>query len=395
VAAHPRAPEATARAIAQLPGSFWPSPQQRLLLRTALLPEEESRRAWLDVCRGLDIGRLERGSAMLLPMIYERLEARGAQDAALEKMKGVYRYVWTGNNLALAALRDLLGALDADGVETRLFGAASLASGYYRSLAVRRIVEPAVLVHGRDVQRALAAAGAASWSVAGDRSDRRRLVVRAHGTDTRTCAIHWRLSTELDPAPGGPDPLEGIWSRHETATVLDLETLALDATDELLLTCLDGARTGNASRVQWVADAYTIVARAPAPVDWARLTRTAITGRCALRIHDALAYLASEFDVAVPAETLAELADDETTGRERLAHRVAGHGGGAFGNVPAVLAAHLVRTQRTRLPVALLRFPGALRASWGLDHAWQVPVTALDRAREAARARREFRRHRR
>ena len=366
-----------------------------MLLRAALLDGAPAAEAWDAVRPGLDIERLERGSSMLLPLVYERLEARGVHDPALAKMKGVYRFVWAGNQIQLSALRELLATLHEASLETIVFGSARLATRYYESSGARRVVEPAVLVRPAEAPEALHILERAGWETDTAHSDRHRVVTRGGTGEQPSCGVHWRLPPELDRALEGPlsaDPFRA------TAVATDIQgapTAALSGTDELLLSCVSGAKSGGVSRVQWLADVVTILQRTGTEIDWNRLVHEAITRRCVLRLGDALRYAASALDADVPPVVLDELDGEPSSRRERAAHRVSGRGGTVLGNVTPLLAAHLVATQDRSLARSLVTFPGALRASWGLAHVVQLPVGAARRGLAAISAEREFRRHRR
>lgn len=366
-----------------LVGSFWPSPQQELLLRAALLDEEQSLQAWRLLEPSLDVQRLERGSVVLLPLLYEKLQGRRSTEEFVPRLKGVYRQVWYRNQVGLDALRDLLSSLRGAGVDTIVLGESALITRYYRRLGVRPLDRPSVLVRPDRKADALHALAASGWDVSARGSARSRQVERAGAEQRRSCTVCWRVIAELERAR--------LWDTTHAAEVRGVQTATLDATHELLWTCLAGARTGSSSNVQWVADAFTILQAAGSEVDWQRLVADAVAGRSALRLRDAVGYLTAVLDAPVPDEALRELDATPSSGRERLAHRIAGRGGMLLGNFPPTVAAHLVATRDDGVLRAALTLPGALRREWGLDHVAQLPAAAARRgaaAVGAARARR-------
>ena len=54
-------------------GDCWPTSQQRLLLRAALLEGSHAIETWNDWKRGIILDRLDRGSIRLLPLLYHNL----------------------------------------------------------------------------------------------------------------------------------------------------------------------------------------------------------------------------------------------------------------------------------------------------------------------------------
>jgi hypothetical protein len=370
-------------------GSFWPSAQQELLLRAALLDQERSEQAWQLLKPSLDIQRLERGSVVLLPLLYEKLQERGSTEAFVPRLKGVYRQVWYRNQLGLDVLQDVLSALGAAGVEAIVVGEGALIARYYQRLGVRPLDRPSVLVRPDRAAAALDALARSGWDASPRGSDRWREVERAGPGNRRSCAVYWRalgeleLSTDLDGAR--------FWDAASPTEVRGVQTSTLGSTHELLWACLGGARTGSTSRVQWVADALTILQVAGSDVDWEKLVAEAVALGWALRLRDALAYLAAALEAPVPQTALRELEDTPSGGRERLAQRIAGHGGTLLGNLPATVAVHVVATRDQRMLRSALTLPLALRREWGLDHVGQLPAAAARRGAAvvaAARARR-------
>ena len=372
-----------------LAGSFWPSSQQELLLRAALLDQERSAEAWQLLKPTLDIQRLERGSVVLLPLLYEKLQEQGSTEAFVPRLKGVYRQVWYRNQLGLDALQDVLGSLRDAGVETIVLGEGALITRYYKRLGVRPLDRPSVLVRAERAAAALEALARSGWDVSPQESGRSRHVERVLAGRRRSCAVYRSVLRELE-LPTDSDGAR-FWDAACAMELRGVHTSTLDTTHELLWTCIAGARTGSASRVQWIADAVTILQVAGFEIDWQKLVAEAVAVRSALRLRDALAYVTAALDAPVPEAVLRELEAPPSTGRERFAHRIAGRGGALLGNLPAAVAGHVVATRDEGALRAALTLPRALRHEWGLDHAWQLPAAAARRglaAAAAARARR-------
>jgi hypothetical protein len=372
-----------------LVGSFWPSSQQELLLRAALLDQERSVQAWQMLKPTLDIQRLERGSVVLLPLLYEKLQERGSTEAFVPRLKGVYRQVWYRNQLGLDALHDLLSSLGDAGVPGIVLGEGALIARYYGRLGVRPLDRPSVLVRPDRAAAALDALARSGWDASPRGSERWREVERPRAGKRRSCAVYWRALGELELSTD-PDGAR-FWDAACPTEVRGVQTSTLDTTHELLWTCLAGARTGSTSRVQWVADAFTILQVAGSDVDWQKLVTEAVALRSALRLRDALAYLTAALDAPVPEAAVRELEATPSSRREQLAHRIAGHGGTLLGNLPATVAVHIVATRDENLMRTALTLPRALRREWGLDHVGQLPAAAARRGAAvvaAARARR-------
>ena len=229
-----------------LVGSFWPSPQQELLLRGALLDEERSVQAWRLLKPSLDIQRLERGSVVLLPMLYEKLQERGSTEEFVPRLKGVYRQVWYRNQLGLDVLHDLLRSLHDAGEEAIVIDEAALIARYYRRLGVRPLGRPTVLVRCERSSAVLDALVRSGWDASTRGSWRRREVERVRAGKRGSCAVHWRPPSGLE-LPSGHDG-DRFWDGAQATEVRGVETRTLDTTRQLLWTLVAGARAGTASR---------------------------------------------------------------------------------------------------------------------------------------------------
>jgi hypothetical protein len=73
---------------------------------------------------------------------------------------------------------------------------------------------------------------------------------------------------------------------------------------------------------------------------------------------------------------LAGLQRIPATGRDRLAYRLDGTGGGLLGELPRTVAAYVRSSDGTRPLRSALGLPGFLRVAWNVDHSWQLPLVA-------------------
>jgi hypothetical protein len=342
-----------------LSGSFWPTDHQELLLRAAVLPPEQAVAAWLEARKTLDIDVLERGSYSLMPLVYCRLSESLADEPLLPRLKGIYRHTWSKNQVLLEDLRATVRSFSAADVEPLVLGGAARLA-YYPGLGLRTLTEFELLVGEDEVEPALRAVGWSGESVpAGVLRGRSALRVTA---GRRPFGLHWRLLPEY--------PVHA--DAYETRGLEQVDGRALAPTDELLHTLLGGARTALWANVQWVADAVLIIRTGE--VDWDRLVALAEERRAALRLSEALDYLTRL--VAVPPEVLTGLQRISATGRDRLAHRLDGTGGGLLGELPRTVAAYVRSGDGTRPLRSALGLPGFLRVAWNVDHSWQLPLVA-------------------
>jgi hypothetical protein len=362
-----------------LSGSFWPSAQGQLLLQAALFDDERGVRAWDALRPQFDIERLEGGSLGLLPFVYEHVSARDPEDPILGRLRGVYRYTWSRNQLGLESLVRMLATLHESSVETVLLGEAALISEYYRRLGVRALDEPAILVRPSDATHALGALTREGWTIL--RRTRAHWLLDAPNT---RAPIHHGLQLRVlaEEKATMEDVGESMWDARGAVTLRGVQTAALDPTHELLRTCVGGARS--ARSLLWIVDAVTIARTAGQEIDWNELVAQAVRLGSVPRVRDALRFLADELELPVPGSTHARLAAVRTTRRERLAHRIAGRGGHVLGNLPATVATHLVATRHEPTTRALLTLPRFVREEWGLERIRELPSALVSRVASRA-----------
>src|ERR671937_1682085 len=99
---------------------------------------------------------------------------------------------------------------------------------------------------------------------------------------------------------------------------------AIAPSDELVRVCRDGARAATPPNVVWLADALAALKATGDALDWERIVCHLLRLRAALRLRDALVYLAGKLDASVPDAVLQELAAFSPRRREALADRKAG-----------------------------------------------------------------------
>jgi hypothetical protein len=365
-----------------LEGSFWPSERQKLLLRTACCDGEAAAEAWRRLRPRLDLDRLEVGSFPLLPLVHRQLDRLGIDDPYLPRLAGIRRRTWYLNHLELEELAPALRALEERGVEPVVVGGWELAAHYHGDTGLRRVEGRDALVRPDRAGAARTALAEAGYDAPRAASGGRAIFAAASG---RTCTVHRRLAREFSVPDRGVE-LEDLWEETFEISVGGTRARALGPADELVRTCLDGARADVLPSVLWVADALAVVRAEPA-VDWERLVGHARRLRAALRLRDALVYLRRELDAPLPDEAIRELEATPARRRELLAHREAGRRRRLVGPSPRSAARFLQVTSALPLPAALAALPAFLRDELGLDRRAQVPLEVARRA--AARARRD------
>jgi hypothetical protein len=358
----------------QLRGTFWPTPQQDILLRIALRDDDEAVAAWRSLRPSFEIEKLEPGSYDLMPLLYRRLAELAPGDPVLGKLRGIYRRTWYANSLALAAVVPAVARLGERGLEPIVIGGWELVCGYYADLGLRPVSGIHLLVARDRIGDAEAALAADGWQVRRpERASlpRHEFSIRLVRGDAE-CVLHRQLFHEFVVPLTGSAPLN-VWADAIEVKLDKVQARALAPADEFLNICVSGARGRSWPNARWPADAVA-VARWSDGFDWQRVLEHARLLRATLRLRDALEYVSEIVPSLVPADVLAELRADDANRRERLAHEMSGRRGGRWGTAPESVARYLRVSAEENSIRAITRFPSFLRDEWGLRHAGYVPL---------------------
>ena len=133
----------------------WPTRNQELLLRAALLDGELALEAWNEWRRNVNIDVIDYGSHRMVPQLYRNLQRLGVKDPLMERLKGVYRYYLYKNEILMHRIADLLAAFEDAGIQTMVLKGAALIPLYYKESGLRPMLDADVLVHTQQAELAM------------------------------------------------------------------------------------------------------------------------------------------------------------------------------------------------------------------------------------------------
>lgn len=282
-------------------GGCWPTRDQTLLLRAALLDAPAAIEAWEEWKRRNDLDYLEAGTFRLIGLLYRNLVRVGANasDPLLPRLKGIYRHFWAKNHLTMALKEGLLRALEDKGIPCILLKGAALTLTVYHDHGVRPMDDLDVMVPPARTHEAMDVLEALGWKA--EVHSPRELPISIHACSFRNAAgdcvdLHWRLchlpaSTEFDRT---------LWERRLPLEFQGHQVSVPCFTDQLLHTCAHGPQYKLASPVRWIADAFWLLKRGGEELDWDRIARNAPSVGAVLGVQGTLKYLREELQVLVP-----------------------------------------------------------------------------------------------
>jgi hypothetical protein len=366
----------------------WPTRDQELLLRAAFAAEAGPGYQWIE---RTDIERVDPGSFQLLPQLYRNLAALSVTGPVMERLRGVYRYSWSVNTVALRHARLQLASLGGAGVRARVIGPAAFLQRYYGDLGARLVDGLQLLVRPRDLRRSLAALQEAGLAPV-ESIDVDRLFMTADWATLpmggRAAFVHWSLV-------GGcsrPDGDGELWSEEEQIEVDGSPATALNVTDDLLFVLVRGARWELVPSFRWLSDAMAILRSAQARIDWDRLLHRAHTLGVVLPMRQSLAYLQHRLGQSIPPRVLGAAESQAVSLAQHLESRVRREPPGMLGRLPDLIVRYLAQSRGVSPVRRAFGLMGWLQRAWGLPSIGGVPGYVVrrgwERVQEAAADRR-------
>lgn len=346
-------------------GGCWPTPQQELLLRAALLPPAEAVASWQQWCREVDIveDELDLGSFRLLPLVYHNLRKQIPNDPLMGKLRGIHHRTWVQTQMHIQACEQAVSSLQQLGIDTMILKGVPLAQDYYPSNGTRPMGDFDLLVPKAQARAAIDHLAALGWQPI-DRPlaalDDRYLDVRhAQGFSNdkgRQLDLHWHvLPYALDETID-----RHFWQASMPASLGSAPTRFPSAADLFLHVCVHGAGWAPVPPVRWVADAVLILKKAGDAFDWDRLVSMAQICEVSLALHTALAYLQKTIYPEIPPHVLTEIERIPVSDAQRHLFAVQTHRSTLLGLLPILWRRyhlHLARKGTTGLLERWLGFP--------------------------------------
>jgi len=383
--------------------SPWPTPLQTLLLQATLWQGPQARDAWQQWQAQIDIENLDEGSTRLLPLLLHNLKQQGIETPLAARFKSVQRYAWYRNQMMMGRAAKLLRAFEEAGVKTMILKGAPLILLHYKDYGLRPMNDLDVLVPTEQSGKALALLEEWGWDPDIEEhlegSDDFLTFRHAHAfrnADDQSLDLHRHLLGQC--CWEGADDL--FWRDAITVELQGVKTLALNPTDQLLHVCLHGLQWQSVSPLRWVADAIMVLNAAQEAtddkfrIDWKRFETLAASHRVQLPLRDGLVFLREHLAASIPEETIVALGRIKATRAERLEYSAAQrppHSFGPYLKLWLRYRSFLRWEHKAGKLSAVCGFPRYLQHTWELEHAWQVPIAAVQKSLRQQRQRRNWR----
>lgn len=356
-----------------------PQSEQTWLLRACLYSSKSGRRAW-EVYQELAgdpkkaLLKDTQGIKTLAPLLLSTLQRNEAvvEAALLTHFRTAYLREELRSKTYRRILRDVLSALNTEGISHILCKGSALADTVYADPALRHCHDIDILfLTEDDLSRAAplfpSMGFASSWEA---RDPEARPTTLIHESQL-PLLLHRRLFR----IPQYSLPLEDLWKRSQIQPVVGIPTRILSPADNLLHVCIQAAsRSGSRESLRWIPDAWNILARYP-NLEWEVVLECAIQSHLALPLSVTLGYLAEELNAPIPPAVLDRLyaaasETDATMGETALSAALTG--------IQLDLK-RLIRVGGGWRPRALILkwivfpSPSYLRSAYHVNRSWLLP----------------------
>jgi hypothetical protein len=230
--------------------------QQRLIQACAAAPDL-ARLAWQQWRAESDLERVDSASRRLLLWVYHRREELGlsAEDAAA--LEPHYRQVWLRNQVLLNRAAQVVGGLQAAGIQCLLLKGLALLVEVYQDEGGRYLEDFDLLVHPEDVERAVHLLNALGWkSPLPDEVSTQKS--HAHGFSNAegfSCDLHWHLLRRRYA------PVEEtlLWRAKRPIQLRDEPAFTLCVEHLLLHLCVHGMSWETVPPIRWILDVHLLL----------------------------------------------------------------------------------------------------------------------------------------
>ncbi len=353
---------------------FWPTPEQELLLKAALMQGSNALDAWNEWKSRVDINKIDHGSRRMLPLLHRNLQAMGINDPLMGMFKGIYRLTWYENQLLFHNMSILLKSFHEASIETLILKGVALVLLHYKDYGLRPMTDFDVLVHTEQASEAVNLLSKLGFKSQGEFLE--TSIFFTHGLSFkdaagRRCDLHWYIMKECRY----PHADDDFWNGAISVKVNDVPTYALNPTDQLLHTCVHGAKWNSIPSFRWVADSITILNTSQSDIDWNRLHKQAKNRHLIIPLREALSYLRDVFDAPIPTAILDNFQNAPTSITESLEYRYTtqNYDQRFLGYLPILWFEYLRSLRGTDSRNKYLGFLKWLQLHWGMKHQWQLP----------------------
>ena len=181
-----------------------------------------------------------------------------------------------------------------------------------------------------------------------------------------------------------------FWKDAVAVRLNEIETRALNPTDQILHACVHGIHWNKVAPLRWVADAMMVMRHSE--IDWERLVEHARDRRLNLPVGAALHYLHDKMNAPIPLEIIRKIDALPSSRFDRLEYEASLKPRASCSPLLAFCLRYRVflrlqpRKNASRdFNFGVLSFADYLRRLWKVRHVWHLPFVAWTKTVRQAR----------
>lgn len=372
--------------------TFLPPPhtltsRNRQVMRAAGLTDARGRAAWDELRPGFDPDAFTFNEKQLLPRLALNLEVLDPDFAGLDRLQGLRRHAWAGNQRALEDAVTVTQALATGGIDAALIGAGAATVTLDPEPGLRRVNAPLLLVQPHEWLAAVARTERGGWTAVPFhyRVPNAIVYVQRCSRDGHDILVLSAPATALRRTNSAGEST--LWSDMVSVDVQGTQMRTLGPAEALVTTSAYARTSHGPLGLLPIADVDALARRDD--LDWNRVVRCAREQHVTRVVLEVLAFARDVFATPVPTEAQAALDAVPLSARDRVVHRLRTTPeyrvpvvGGALDSVgrSVVQTAHLPPTQAVPVAVEILA------GRWGVGN-WREILRVLATKASTARAR--------
>jgi len=360
--------------MGRIVSNCWPTKVQESLLRACLLSGDQAVTEWRQWKAAVDNNSIDQGSKRMLPLLYRNLRDQGISESSLLALKDQYFEAWSQNKFAFHQTAGLISEFNRAGIRNMILKGAPLALLFYQDVGLRPMMDVDVLVTPEQARLAIRLLEDLGWKSRYPSPE--AFIPFEHAAEfksdgNQSLDLHWRVFWEGRQYLSDDD----FWSASIDTEFNGVPTRSLNATDQLLHTCVHGAKWNDTPSLRWVADAMFIVRSQTFEVDWERLLSQARKRGLTLPMADTLGYLNDLLNAYIPVELIGELRRSPVSKLDSWFYQARLGNNDALRSVPIMW--HWSDSLRLECRGGsfhrLSQFFLYLRSLWSVKYTWQIP----------------------
>ena len=344
-------------------------PIQELLIRALTSEGGEAIQYCNEWLKNIDLNNIDGGSYRLIPMLYKKLaisEGINIESEIMGRLKGIYRYFFSMNNLVIHRFSKTLEILHLAGFKVMLLkGIALVLGGYYKEYSLRPMNDIDIFIEEDRVDEAIKLLNQNGWENFSSAPEFHEVGALIKG-EGYVLDIHFHLLRQCC----WKDIDSDLWEYARIINFKGISLYILDPADNIIQNCARGAQWSSVPSLRWIIDVITIIDKHEGSVDWERLIDKAKKRLLTLTLFYTLRYIESIASGRIPEWVLVELKNVPVSKIEKILFNDLSKEHITF---RILWALHLTHTLHKNSFYRLVTFPWYIPSFFGLRNPFVFP----------------------